>query len=102
VQRHVEGPVVKFYGVRGGFFACFSPDGTRCQASATMAHDLRAVGEHVSRAIGLDIYGGDCVVARTGRVQVIDVNDWPSFGPCRVEGADAIAARLEALSRENR
>jgi hypothetical protein len=102
VQRHVEGAVVKFYGVRGGFFACFSSDGTRCQAPATMAHDLRALGEQVSRAIGLEIYGGDFVVTSTGRVQVIDVNDWPSFGPCRDEAADAIAARLEALSRENR
>jgi hypothetical protein len=98
LQRHVEGPVVKFYGVRGRFFSCVSPSGAHGRVVAETRGELRAVAERASRAIGLEIYGGDCVVTVTGSVQLIDVNDWPSFGPCRTEGAEAIAARLEELS----
>jgi hypothetical protein len=98
LQRHIEGAVVKFYGVRGGFLSCFSPTGEPCHVVAEIAAQLRAVAESASHAIGLEVYGGDCVVTRMGSLQLIDLNDWPSYGPCRAEAADAIAARLEALS----
>ena len=101
LQRHVEGPVVKFYGVRDRFFSCFSASGVPYHVAAEITAELRVTAERASQAIGLEIYGGDFVVTMTGGVQVIDVNDWPSFGPCRVDGAEAIAARLEALSLRN-
>ena len=56
------------------------------------------VADAASDAVGLEVYGGDCVATEKGDLQLIDLNDWPSYGPCRAEGARAIAARLEALS----
>lgn len=98
LQRHVEGPVIKFYGVRGGFLSCFSPSGGPCHLGPEITDELCAATASASRAIGLEVYGGDCVVPKTGSLQLIDFNDWPSYGPCRAEAAEAIAARLEALS----
>ena len=92
VQAHVEGPVYKFYGVRGGFFQAFGlPDAYREAAEAA--------AEAGARALGLEIYGGDGVCGADGRVALIDVNDWPSFSRCRDDAAVAIAKRLiEILS----
>ena len=98
VQRHVEGTAVKFYGVRGGFLSCFSASRAQCKVVAEIGDELRMVAEAASQAIGLEVYGGDCIATEKGRLQLIDLNDWPSYGPCRTEGARAIAARLEALS----
>jgi len=98
VQRHVEGTVIKFYGVRGGFLSCFSASRAQCGVVAEIGDELRMVSEAASHAIGLEVYGGDCVATVKGSLQLIDLNDWPSYGPCRAEGARAIAARLEALS----
>ena len=91
VQRHVEGAVIKFYGVRGGFLSCFP-------ASPGITDALRMVADAASDAVGLEVYGGDCVATEKGDLQLIDLNDWPSYGPCCAEGARAIAALLEALS----
>ena len=87
VQAHVEGPVYKFYGVRGGFFRAFGlPDAYREAAEAA--------AEAGARALGLEVYGGDGVCGADGRVALIDVNDWPSFSRCRDDAAVAIAKRL--------
>ena len=92
VQAHVEGPVYKFYGVRGGFFRAFGlPDSYREAAEAA--------AEAGACALGLEVYGGDGVCGADGRVALIDVNDWPSFSRCRDDAAAAIAKRLiEILS----
>jgi hypothetical protein len=98
VQRHVEGALVKFYGVRGGFLSCFPVSRAQCEVVPDIADELRMVADAASDAVGLEVYGGDCVATEKGDLQLIDLNDWPSYGPCRAEGARAIAARLEALS----
>ena len=36
----------------------------------------------------------DVIVASTGDLTLIDLNDWPSFAPCREAAADAIADYL--------
>ena len=48
-----------------------------------------------ARAVGLEVYGGDCVFSPSAGVALIDLNDWPSYGPCRAAAADAIADHLE-------
>ena len=103
VQAHVSGDVVKFYGVRGtSFFRFFYPaddgdtkyDSERCNGSAHhYAFDTIKLQADVSRladAVGLDVYGGDCIVTADGRYFVIDFNDWPSFSRCREEAAEAV------------
>jgi hypothetical protein len=93
VQAHAEGPVYKFYGVRGGFFRAFGlpPDFARAAAD---------VAEAGARALGLEIYGGDGVCLADGRIALIDVNDWPSFSRCREEAAAAIARRVREILKE--
>lgn len=88
VQRHVEGQVVKVYGVVGSGFFRLAGDEQGAQQIAPAG--LRDAIEAIARRIGLEIYGGDFVLAAEG-VRLIDLNDWPSFAPCREEAAAAIA-----------
>lgn len=88
LQTHVEGVVVKFYGVIDGrFFRCFT-SGAEVPAPLPTLWEAAHAG---ARALGLEIFGGDLVVDRAGRPVLVDLNDWPSFSRCRDEAADAIA-----------
>jgi hypothetical protein len=91
LQRHVAGAVIKFYAVRGGgFFACYGGDAVRL-APATEAA-LRQLAEAGAAALDLEVFGGDCVCDGNDNLWLIDLNDWPSYGPCRSGAAEAIAA----------
>jgi glutathione synthase/RimK-type ligase-like ATP-grasp enzyme len=94
VQQHVDGKVIKFYGVgRGAFFyACFVDSGKVVQTGAGTLQDLavRAAG-----AVELEIYGGDAVQTPKGSIVLIDLNDWPSFSPCCAAAARGIAGYIE-------
>ena len=103
VSAHIVGDVVKFYGVRGtGFFHHYYPtdDGMskfgneqfngRAHHYKFKAADLQQVSERLAAAVGIDVYGGDCIVKPDGTFCLIDFNDWPSFSRCREEAADAI------------
>jgi hypothetical protein len=95
VQRHEPGTVLKFYAVRGRFFHCVRPrDGDEIPTS--ILHDIDILGQAAARVLNLEIYGGDCVVGVNGRLRLIDLNDWPSYAPCRAEAAEGIAAYLLA------
>ena len=103
IQEHVCGWLVKFYGVKGfGLTDCYAaqvkeskfgqeihndtPDGASIDIDA-----LRTMAEGVSELLGVDIYGGDAVVAPDGTITLIDFNDWPSFRTCTVGAAQKIA-----------
>lgn len=105
VSAHVAGDLLKFYGVRGTtFFRYFYPtdDGISkfgdeqhngsAHHYAFTAEGLQADADRLADAIGIDIYGGDCIVRPDGTWCIIDFNDWPSFSRCREEAADEIAA----------
>ena len=53
-------------------------------------YDIAALGE-AAAAAGLDVFGGDVIVSPAGELTLIDLNDWPSFAPCRERAAYAIA-----------
>jgi len=95
VQRHAAGTVLKFYAVRGRFFSC-----TSTRANAAISPDvLRRVdvlGQRAARVLNLEVYGGDCVVDVNGALTLIDLNDWPSYAPCRTAAAGEIAAYVRA------
>jgi hypothetical protein len=93
VQRHVEGTVIKFYAVRNGFLAWFPEKPLALPESEVDA--LRALANAGAVALGLDIFGGDCVRAADGTLWLIDLNDWPSYGRCRSAAATAIAGYLD-------
>lgn len=99
LQRHVAGTVLKFYGVGDDFFAWFPPAGTALHLEPDKLAELHELARAGARALALDVFGGDCVADDAGSFQLIDVNDWPSFAPCRAEAAAAIALHLEAVAR---
>lgn len=87
-QRHCPGQVVKFYGVGPSrFFDCPDMDTSTCAQVADLA-------SRAARAIGLEVFGGDCVLPPTGPPVLIDLNDWPSFARCRTTAVRAIADHL--------
>lgn len=94
LQRHVAGDVLKFYAVRGGaFFAWYGGADVRLDADAEAR--LRALAEAGAASLELEVFGGDCVRDGNGRLWLIDLNDWPSYGRCRFGAAEAIASYVE-------
>lgn len=92
VQRHIQGPIYKFYGVANKFFRPIRlRPPTQWQETANLA-DLERIAVTSARELGLQIYGGDAILDETGKFHLIDLNDWPSFRLCREEAAKAIAS----------
>jgi hypothetical protein len=93
IQQHRTGDEIKFYGVAGGgFFYWFYP-GEALGHPVDVAR-LQGLAETAAAAAGLDIFGGDVIVAPDGELTLIDLNDWPSFAPCRDRASEAIAHHL--------
>lgn len=97
IQRHLGGNVFKFYAVRGRFFAGFAPPACAGLA-ASEERSMRALAEAGADALGLEVFGGDCIRDDAGGLWLIDLNDWPSYGPCRSVASKAIAAYLTSLT----
>lgn len=104
VNEHLVGDLVKFYGVLGtDFFYTFYPSeqshskfGLEAINGETRGYPfdvkkLQEYGNRAATALNVPIYGGDCVVSKTGEIRIIDFNDWPSFARCREEAAPKIA-----------
>jgi len=90
VQAHRAGDEIKFYGVAGdAFFHWFYSGPSHGYAFDLAA--LRRLAGRAAAAAGLDVFGGDIIVSPAGELTLIDLNDWPSFAPCREAAADAIA-----------
>ncbi len=93
LQEHRAGDEVKFYGVGPGeFFHWFYS-----REAAGHPLDERALAELAARAAtvcGLEIFGGDMIIGPDGELTLIDLNDWPSFAPCREAASAAIAQHL--------
>ncbi len=113
VSEHLQGDLVKFYAVRGtDFFYWFYPyehnhhkyavyeqiNGKLVYNSFDMSR-LRETADKAAAVLNVEIYGGDAIISANGSFHIIDLNDWPSFAPCRAEGARAIAHRLEEVAR---
>jgi hypothetical protein len=96
IQRHVRGDVIKFYAVRGTFFAWFPPADVALSLSTGEVAALRQLAEEGAAALGLEIFGGDCVRHGENDFWLIDLNDWPSYAACRGAAAGAISNYLAA------
>jgi hypothetical protein len=97
-QRHLEGPLVKFYGIGGvpspgAWFRWFFAEGA---APGVLLDEprLRAAAFAAGSRLGLEVFGGDAIVVAPDRPVLIDVNDWPSFARFRPEAAAAIARHV--------
>lgn len=105
VCAHVQGDLVKFYGVgQGYFFRWYYPTDDGLTKFGDEHHNgkachyqfqVEALQNEVQRlaaAVGISVYGGDAIIRADGSFCLIDFNDWPSFSRCREEAADAIAS----------
>jgi hypothetical protein len=90
LQAHRAGDEIKFYGVAGGAFFHWFYSGNARKYPFDSAQ-LQKLGDEAATAAGLDVFGGDVIVSPTGELTLIDLNDWPSFAPCRERAAYAIA-----------
>jgi len=96
VQAHVNGRVIKFYGVAGDcFFQAFADDAVAMDSG--LIRRLQTIAATAAQAVGLEIYGGDAVVTPDDRIMLIDLNDWPSFSRCRLAAANKIANYITSL-----
>jgi hypothetical protein len=93
VQEHIAGQEWKFYAVRGhGVLHAFAPHDEHCSPIDYAC--LNTLARQASEVLGLDIYGGDCLVTADGTLYLIDINDWPSFRGCRPIAATHIAQHI--------
>ena len=108
VSEHVEGDLLKFYGVAGtSFFYAYYPTNfskfgleTHNGAPRGFAFDRAALQQLANQAAalcGFTLYGGDCIVRSDGTFALIDFNDFPSFAPCAHEAAAAITEVVEKV-----
>jgi hypothetical protein len=105
ISEHLVGDLVKFYGVLGtDFFFWFYPYDRNHHKYSDYEHvngksahhkfdenELKRIAAESAAAVGVDIYGGDAIVGKDGSFHIIDLNDWPSFAPCRDEASVHIA-----------
>ena len=113
MNKHIVGDLVKFYGVRGtNFFFHFYPEENqhskfgnefingKTQHYPVSADHLKNIAELAANVLNIDIYGGDAIITPDQSIYLIDMNDWPSFAPCRELAAPVIAQRIcECASR---
>lgn len=115
ITRHVDGELIKFYGVADTpFFYWFLPFERKEQrptpdiaaanpSSAAMVDKARLMQICRAAADVLDvkIYGGECILSPDGRITLIDFDDFPSFAPCRNEAAPYIAKCVMAAVKKH-
>lgn len=90
-QDHCEGELFKFYGVRDSYFNLrymgrtgkdryqFIPGDINIEFNKSR---LELLVHRAARILGLDFFGGDCIIDERGTIHFIDFNDWPSFRTC--------------------
>lgn len=108
ISEHLVGDLLKFYAVRNtGFFYCFYPYehnhhkyAVYEQINGETVHYpfdealLKSTADRAADILGVQIYGGDVIIGPQGDFHIIDLNDWPSFAPCRAEASEAIVNLL--------
>jgi glutathione synthase/RimK-type ligase-like ATP-grasp enzyme len=101
-QEHVEGDLVKFYGVgRAGadapgsdWFEWFYHRDKGMTGYPFKVERLRQVARSAAAALGVEVFGGDAIIRRDGEPVIIDLNAWPSYAKFRDKAAQSIADYL--------
>ncbi len=95
LQEHVEGDLVKFYGVGPGrWFEWFYHDSRSARHHPFSVPELAGMAAAAAGSLGLEIFGGDVVVEEGGSLRIIDINSWPSFARVRRVAAREIARHV--------
>ena len=102
---HCKGDIIKFYGVGDNYFTYSYPNAEKTKFGLEKingeikhypfdADTMRKIVFDAAKAVGLSIYGGDCIVNEKGEISIIDLNDFPSFSSVREEAAKEIAKHI--------
>jgi len=104
LNEHLKGDLIKFYGVKNtDFFYWLYPNDLnyskfgleaingKARGIPFDAEYLKEICTKAAEVLDIYIYGGDCVVDKSGNIFIIDFNDWPSFAVCRSDAAPYIA-----------
>lgn len=102
LQPHVDGDLVKFYGIGPGgghrreppWFRSFYHKDQRLAGHPFDPRQLARLARRAAAALGLEVYGGDAIATAAGEIVLLDLNAWPSFALYRDEAAAAIGAYL--------
>lgn len=107
VCEHLEGDLLKFYAVSGDRYlytlypkqSGYSKFGYEANNSDVKFYPykterLKEICNIMSCETGITVFGGDCIITPDGKINIIDLNDWPSFSPCAEEASEAIAAAV--------
>jgi len=102
LQPHVDGDLIKFYGIgqdpdpAGGpiWFRWFYHRDQRLAHHPFAVERLARIVRDAAAALGLEVYGGDAIATAGGELVLLDLNAWPSFALYRDEAAPAIAQYL--------
>ena len=102
IQPHLEGDLVKFYGVgveapgpgETPWFRWFYPKDQQPVRYPIDGGRLARLAARAATALGLEVYGGDALVSAPGEIVLLDLNAWPSFALYRDEAAARIASHL--------
>ena len=102
LQPHVEGDLIKFYGIGAGggphreppWFRWFYHKDQRVAGYPMDPRRLARLVRRAASALWLEVYGGDAIATASGDLVLLDVNAWPSFALYRDEASANIAAHL--------
>ena len=106
INIHLEGDLLKFYGIRGDdYFFSFFPMDRAAESIPPLHRDfddsyLRSLCNKAAEELDIVIYGGDAIMDHQGNIKIIDFNDWPSFAPCRNEAGPHIAKAIMNLIKK--
>ena len=86
LTRYIDGEAVRFFYVH--------PTGFFCLEESAVGVDpeiVSAAASKAAEALGLDVFGGNCVVESDGSISIVDVYDWPASVASAEVTAEAIA-----------
>lgn len=90
LQEHLDGDVVKFYGVLGSdLFHWYYLNGIN--HTKFDEKKLNELAVKSAKTLSLEIFGGDAVISKDSLISIIDINDWPSFAPIKDKASKKIA-----------
>ena len=97
IQEHVDGNVIKFYGVGRDYLRAFL-EGSPFELSEGMKEEIFKTKD----LLGIEVYGGDLILTPKENFFIIDMNDWPSFSVCQEEAAKKIAGYVKSILEERK
>lgn len=104
LSEHIDGNLIKFYKVaESGFLYWYLPKrdkfgmaiNEKIRVEKIDEEGLKEITDKIGRCMGFDFFGGDIMVDASGKMKVIDVNDFPSYCACRDQAVEAIVKRMK-------